>query len=811
MSDSEQLKHTLSSIDQQTIESESIDKQADKSDLYNPKTIEADPSVQQIVESDILDHDSSNDTGASGGKSPRQIPQQQHEHIFQDLDHEDNLNDQQGTGHEYQVKDTDEGGHKVVPQPKTGNTLIQVVRHIRNLHYHVAPVYQGSVFRGDVVGSKVEARESSIGTIGSPPLPDLDGPREQAALTWLDEEYSGSSQEPGLGGLEGRPAFPWHGEEQDRKALHLDRSLVDNEVLQMPAPKSQQSSTGNEQLEENVSTLPTIEQEELVSMESKNKTTRHDRSWMTQTESPTTESESQTNLISRRDRMNQTDKKQMDDTESQTDRRHTRDRRLQTDNYKLDMDTQTRPNIARHISEQALASTEMNVETDPKQALDNDIQTTILQQANTPTQTLVKTNQENEFQTNQKKAIDTFTQENGKSNEASADLSIEYEASSLQMIEMYKREASTLTIARKLKPLQTVIAIVWGVICCKITSSIVKKNCDYYTANIYPILLGQYFNICDEDKRLEQFVGKLKQLAELARQFKKEGKIVHAVAAYYALAKLNKFENKTPGSMQGILSSIEQISSIMEKMIKQKQTKASSHVMSLMREMTDFLGLVRRSDYSQFINEIKSKATKFDSEENFIPAVVSLYVAAKLHELNNTGEESMMEIKQSVEKIRYIVEKILKNTKQHSMKKIFKEHVIPLMHEMLKFMQSIPGSSKEVRVIHEAWCLVNIGLCYHYCDENQEYANINESAFNLMKTVLGKGAHAYRLYGLCINYAGHAHNEMGNREKAVEFYEMSLEAFKNATDSPSDDEDDDNEYFKRAASYLEGNKSKLPE
>nr|XP_039248882.1 uncharacterized protein LOC120326628 [Styela clava] len=525
------------------------------------------------------------------------------------------------------------------------------------------------------------------------------------------------------------------------------------------------------------------------------------RNWMIQTENPVTESESQTSLVHRRDRINQTDKKPTYDMEAQTDKQRTRDIHLQTDNYNLDMETQTRPDIAARIFGHALASTEMYVQTDPKQALDNDTQTTILQQTNTPTQTLVKTFQENEFQTDQRETIATFSQTNGMSTEASAELSKEYEESSLEMIEMYNREASTLNRPWNLRPMLTVIAIIWKIIFCKISSNILNKSVDD-TVKTYLVLLSQFSNSSVDDKQLEQFAGHTEELANLAEHFKNEGETIHAVVAYYALAKLHKLVNKTPGSVQGILSCIEQISLVMEEMIKQKQTKTFIHVISLITEMTDFIGSI--SNYSQFIDKLKGKAKKFASEEKFISFVISCYVAAKLHGLNDKGDQSVRGIQQSVYQIKLAVKNM---TKQDSMKKIVIDHAIPLMYEIFEFLRTTKCSSHKVRVEAEACCLFHIGLCYYYCDEYQEFANMNETGIELLKRNLDK-PQTYLIYGLCLNNAGVAYEKMGNIEKAVELHKMSLEATINAEDYSSDKVK--NEIIEFTRNNLRREESKLP-
>ncbi|XP_077965659.1 uncharacterized protein LOC144411879 isoform X2 [Styela clava] len=294
------------------------------------------------------------------------------------------------------------------------------------------------------------------------------------------------------------------------------------------------------------------------------------------------------------------------------------------------------------------------------------------------------------------------------------------------------------------------------------------------------------------------------ELETKSKEFVKEKKFISATVTLYIAAKLHKETNEGNDSAHGVLSCIEQISLVMVEMIKQKQTKTLSHVISLITEMIDFIGMIEISNYSQFINEIIGKATEFDSEEKFIPSVVSFYVAAKLHGLNdNKGDQSVIGIYQSVEQIQPVVEKM---TEQHSMKKIVKDHVIPLMRELLEIVQTIKGLSHKVRVEKEAWCLLRIGYCYVYCDEYQEDANINHSAIILIERELEE-PQRYQIYGRCLNNAGVAYGRMGNIEKAVELYKMSLEAKMNAEDYSSDKAK--NKSIEHTRNNLRINESKL--
>ncbi|XP_077965708.1 uncharacterized protein LOC144411895 [Styela clava] len=1186
MSDSEQQQIVPSLIDQQT--TESIDQQTDKSDLTDTETIEADPAVQQIIESDIIDNNSSNDTDGSGNESPQQQQQQQQQQqgpMIQDLGPEDEIHEEQGPGQEYQVEEPGEGPTDVQPtapqqavqqQPAAlGGQTGNVIEYHQHVHYYGAPVYQGSVIKGDIVGSKSQVRGSTIGAIGgSQEPPAIGGPGGQAALPWYCEGTSGSSQVLAIGRPEQRPALPWHGEGA-REALHP--GSVSNQPLALLAPEAQISSPGNEQLEEIEATVPTNEPEVIDSIKPKKKSkkkanragiptasnpelsgafplippepsnrrdanvasgarpkttalhpgsnqplallapgaqisspgneqledieatvptnepeildsikpkkkskkrptrggsnrdpepvptprspaersfvdeetlnpnvttpkvvgsptasnpeipeafplippepsnrrnanetsgarpkttgsrnpTSHQprpslrpisqakvqthqrndrrlpptnyarsrsadarylsqldetseyeysaesfnftesckesdnestlssvgslvshqrfrsykkststrkagrkshRNWMIQTENPMTESESQTSLVHRRDRMNQTYKKPTDDTEAQTDKQRTRDRHLQTDNYNLDMDTQTGPNIAAHISERDIASTEMYVQTDPKQALDNDTQTTILQQTNTPTQTLVKTFQENEFQTDQKETIATFSQTNGTGSHLhTADN--KFEESGLKIMEIYEKEEASQgwNLLRWTTSLSSLIALVWGFICCNIFHKDFARQ--GMAGPFQSKLVHRFFNVDNDTELMKPFFSKVKDVVKLGREFSSKGKYIHAIVAFYSAsklyrqsdrkdesrkgiwtcfseagivafqlltnsqtediaqnhviplmhemtdflkpihsqsqfaeeletkskefvkekkfisatvtlyvaAKLHKETNEGNDSAHGVLSCIEQISLVMEEMIKQKQSKTLSHMISLITEMIDLIGMMEITNYSQFINEMKSKAKEFGSEKKFIPSVVSFYVAAKLHGLDNKGDQSVIGIYQSVDQIPLVVEKM---TKQHSMKKIVIDHVIPIMHELLEIVQTIKDSTHKVKVEGEAWCLLNIGLCHGYCDEHQQDANMNNSAIILIERELEE-PQTYRIYGRCLNNAGAAYDRMGNIEKAVELFKMSLEAKMNAEDYSSDkDKNDDIESTRKNLRIVESKLSK---
>nr|XP_039257922.1 uncharacterized protein LOC120334478 [Styela clava] len=1101
MSDSEQ-QIDPSLIDQQTMES--IDQQTDKSDLTDPETVEADPAVQPIIESDIIDNNSSNDTDDSGNESPQQQQQQQGP-MIQDLGPENEIHEEQGPGQEYQVEEPGEGP-SVVHQPsqqvvqqltaaqggQAGNVVIKHIHHHRTLHYHVAPVYQGSVIKGDIVGSKAQVKDATIGSIGGSQPPAIGGPEGQAALAWLGEGASGSSQVPAIGGPEQRPALPWHGE-GERQALHPGV----NQPLALPAPEAQITSSGNEQLEGIEATVPTNEPEILDSIKPKKKSKKRenregssrdpvsmpskrpyvDRSCVDEktlnpnvttskvigiptasnpeipeafpTEpsdrrdtnvasgaKPNTANQQirptagqigprdslphpeQTETVDSRDSQSALDPSvssaiheplipepraslstneqllervtqlpsnvqppistKLKKRPSKKDRPSVRfssqheveersfvgedtdvtipkaigagmeDRYLpeqdETTEYETSEDSDSDSELsniirnlieyqkggsvkkserkkgrkksrdARFLSgvneasgsgdcEESMYGIDPAKESEGERELSSiakDLMAYITHKTNPKFSRQIEesyfedrsftNNSSQECHVNLERERDGMnptdqTQPSGrefpvKKRDTSdkhlqtddPDYNKEYETSVLKMTEIFKKERDIQT-SNELNYLLPFIEIFWTKILFKMTMA------GYNRPSGAPEKLWSNFTdeiICDRGSEItmKPYISKIKDVMKLGEEFISSGKYIHAVVAFYAAAKLHrqsgkgnesvkgiwtcfdragfvaekmqksvqtahvalnhvipimhemtdflmpihsqsqfaeeletnskkfveekklisatvtlyiaaklhKETNEGDDSAHGVLSCIEQISLVMEEMMEQKQSKTLSHVISLITEMIDFIGTIEISNYSQFTNEIESKAEEFDSEEKFIPSVVSSYVAAKLHGLNNKGDQSVRKIHQSAFQIQLVVEKM---TKQLPMKKIVIDHVIPLMHELLGILRTIKALTQKVGVEQEAWCLLRIGCCYGYCDEHQESANINHSAIILIERQLEE-PQTYRIYGHCLLNAGYAYDRMGNIEKAIELYKMSLKAFANAEDYPSD-------------------------
>ncbi|XP_039262432.2 uncharacterized protein LOC120338481 isoform X1 [Styela clava] len=959
----------MSESEKQQISPSVIDLQICKSDLDNSEIFEADPAVQQIIESDVRDHNSSINVNNTGNVSP---PQPQYGPIIQDLGSEDEIHSHQGSGQEYQVEEPCEGP-QVVQQPaqqqavqqlqttqdgQESNVIIKQVHYHRTLHYHVAPVYQGSVIKGDIVGSKVEARDTNIGAIGGSQQPlAIGGSEEQAALAWLGEVASTSSQVPALCGSEQPPALPWH--EEEREVLHSGNSSVSNQPLALPAPELQMSPPSNGQLEENMATTPAgqlgtqsrpaVRQIEPSNEETEQTETQDSRDSTLDRPSVQSHAVEEKSFVG--EDTDITTPKVTGTQQSPVIRGPKQQAALPwlgegTSGISAVDDPEQRPALSWHEGEgthysggslasnetllptatEACASLSMNEESqDQMQALvdksllvsaksrkrtngqsadvrhcseedeisedeydiessenfkrrricqpttaSNSRQTHARHQRNKsrPTPSNLTESQEKDEMnpTDSKQSNDANLATNKR------DIKVkQYETSILKMTEMYNKERDIQTLI-KFKSLLTLIEVFWTKILCKMTIT------NYERQFVAPEKL--WSNLTDEisserssEITMKPYISKIKEVFKLGEEFFSNDKYIHAIVAFYATAKLHRhsgkanetlrggilscFEkaglvvekiqrsqqtadvaknhviplmyemidflkqiqspnqlmekletkskeffmekkfipaavalhikaqlhkdiNEGDDSLHGVLLSIEQISSIIEDKIEQKQTKALDHLMSLNNEMTDFLGLIQISNYSRFIEEIQIKATGFDLEQKFISAVVLYYVTAKLHQLNNKGNQTVIGIEQSVERIKDIVTK--KMSKQDLVKKIVMDYVIPLVHEMITFLRSIKGSSHKVKVEKEAWCLYNIGFCYDYCDDYQEYANMNESATVLMNAELENEGPTYRLYGICLYYAGEAYDRMGKMEKAVELYKKSLEATKNAND-----------------------------
>nr|XP_039258192.1 uncharacterized protein LOC120334756 isoform X1 [Styela clava] len=436
---------------------------------------------------------------------------------------------------------------------------------------------------------------------------------------------------------------------------------------------------------------------------------------------PTFDSAIQTSLVFKRDRMNQTDKIQMDDTETETDKTDTRDRNLQTDHYNQHMDTQTMPDISVRESSMGLPFTNVYVQTDEKRSYDNDTQTNILQQTNTPTQTLVKVYQENEFQTEPLETIDPSQTEMTGSNlepvieEGFRTLSQNSQQggdSALALMGMFEKESKIENAEQIDNEYLVLVKIAWKIIWQNIALRICeshaagKNKITAAFANTLIVLLANYLQSGNIEEQFGRFSSRCDEVIQTGDLFRTAKKDVHAITAYYAAAKLHQFKNSGDQSLRGITTCVRQIVIVVQSLANQEQ---------------------------------------------------------------------------NIE--------------------IIKDHMIPLMHEIMKLHQSIQCSSHKVKVMAEANCWYNIGICYCYGGENGKFAQITQTAIELIKTEFGDESQTYKVYACGMNNAGIAHWGMGNKRKAVELFKLALEAYFKVQDW--DDEEEKNRIIELTRAYLE--------
>nr|XP_039257538.1 uncharacterized protein LOC120334151 [Styela clava] len=417
------------------------------------------------------------------------------------------------------------------------------------------------------------------------------------------------------------------------------------------------------------------------------------RAALSQTETAATcNTESQTNVLLKRERTIQTEEEQTYEMEVQTEKPERRNRRCQAD-FTTDIDTQTssdEPSILPQPDRKIVQDFSQMAEPD---VIENEIQTEEKQLSHAPTQTAIKTFAENEFQTDPKEIAQDGTQTD-KTEDIS---SLIFPA---DLIAEYKKEESLISedFRRKYKDMLDLVENSWQ----RIVNRSVVTDCEQLLPNV-------------------------------------ENTEAMCVKSFQDLAKLNLSKDD------------------------------SSTLLSCIPKL----------------GKMKNLGNKLKENGHSLHAIVSLYTIAKIYELNIKGDISVESISRCVCEIRIVVRSIRTGLSE-KMRKIIKNTVIPLMQEMVKFLQSIKASSHKVRVKMEAWCLYRIGRCYSYCNEYHEYANLNQLGINLIRTEFKEEAQTYQIYGHCLHHAGVAHKRMGNIEKSVELYKMSLEAKANAKDFPSD-------------------------
>ncbi|XP_077972206.1 uncharacterized protein LOC144427208 [Styela clava] len=416
---------------------------------------------------------------------------------------------------------------------------------------------------------------------------------------------------------------------------------------------------------------------------------------------------------------------QIDNTDP--DKNVTIHKHIQTGNYMRHMNTQTGPDLVIRASSLGLPFIDVHVQTDKNKLYDNDTQTNILQQTNTPTQTLVKVYQENDFQTEQLETVTTPSQTEIPDSHLAPVIQEAFRTlaqnsqqggdSALALMNMFDKESKIEDAEQINNEILVPVIMGWRII----WQSIALKICAVYAAD--------------------------------------------------------------------------------------KNTLTASYANTLIVLLTDdletgiFVSQFRR--FSLPCKDVIQIGKYFRTAEKYVHSIAALYAAAKLNEYHNKGDQSSREIVICAQQIATIVKSL---ANQEPNIKIIKDHVIPLMHEVMKFHQSIQCSSRKVKVMAEAECLFHIGLCYSYCREYSKSAYINKTAIELMTSEWKDEVQTYKLYGLCIHNAGAAHEKMGKIKMADELYRMALRAYCNVRDWG--DEGENESFIKCTKSNLKNLKYK---
>ncbi|XP_077965604.1 uncharacterized protein LOC120334151 [Styela clava] len=366
------------------------------------------------------------------------------------------------------------------------------------------------------------------------------------------------------------------------------------------------------------------------------------RAALSQTETAATcNTESQTNVLLKRERTIQTEEERTYEMEVQTEKPERRNRRCQAD-FTTDIDTQTspdEPSILPQPDRKIVQDFSQMAEPD---VIENEIQTEEKQLSHAPTQTTIKTFAENEFQTDPKEIAEDGTQTD-KTEDIS---SLIFPA---DLIAEYKKEESLISedFRREYKDMLDLVENSWQ----RIVNRSVVTVCEQLLPNV-------------------------------------ENTEAMCVKSFQDLAKLNLSKN----DLSTLISCIPKLGKMQNLGNKLKENGQSLH------------------------------------------AIVSFYTIAKIYELNIDRPISVESISGCVFKIKIVVRSIRTGLSE-KMRKIIKNTVIPLMQEMVSYLQSIKASSHKVRVENEAWCLCHIDRCYSYCNEYHEYANLNQLVVKLKNRV----------------------------------------------------------------------------
>ena len=123
------------------------------------------------------------------------------------------------------------------------------------------------------------------------------------------------------------------------------------------------------------------------------------------------------------------------------------------------------------------------------------------------------------------------------------------------------------------------------------------------------------------------------------------------------------------------------------------------------------------------------------------------------------------------------------------MKEVVKDHVIPLMHDKLHYIDSTSSVSEQYKCLQVSWVIHYIEWSQYLVDQLKEREQTLREGLKRMHEVFGENKIKHRVYGLFLNNLGAVCHKTSRYEEAASFYKQAIDAHKAATDYDGDEEE----------------------
>ena len=185
--------------------------------------------------------------------------------------------------------------------------------------------------------------------------------------------------------------------------------------------------------------------------------------------------------------------------------------------------------------------------------------------------------------------------------------------------------------------------------------------------------------------------------------------------------------------------------------------------------------------------DMKLFGIKLRKDKLFLESILIFDSASTLSKIIKNPENKLKIIQDCVDGMKRT--NIAMIEEHPDMKEVVKDHVIPLMHDKLHYIDSTSSVSEQYKCLQVSWVLHYIEFSQGRVDQLKEAEQTQREALKRMHEVFGENKIKHQVYGTLLHNLGYVCDDTSRYEEAASFFKQAIDAFKAATDYDGDEEE----------------------